>query len=260
MTAQFTATVQERWPLGGALEITLFVPELVRSLRPGSAVLVRAGPGLSPYLRRTFYPTAIEAETWTFRIPSSPDWGHAWLRTLTAGAEVDCLGPVGNGWQLSRGVRNVLCLGVGEHAWSLLPLITSADAAGLAVTFVAGASATRDSVPANRLPPGVEYHLVTADGRPDVTPSLMSTLSDLLPWADTLVAAGQNTLYRPLAATIEAARYGPLGGFAQVLYQADLLCGVGACQACAADVAGGRRRVCLRGPVFDLVDVVHRDG
>jgi glutamate dehydrogenase (NADP+) len=57
-------------------------------------VLVRAGPGLAPYLRRTFYPVALDAETWTLRIPPSGDWGHAWLRSLQPGAEVDCLGPV----------------------------------------------------------------------------------------------------------------------------------------------------------------------
>ena len=74
------------------------------------------------------------------------------------GAEVDCVGPVGNGWGVNPGagngapaslaaagasVRNLLCLSQGEPAWSLLPLISWADAAGLAVTFVA-----RRAVPA----------------------------------------------------------------------------------------------------------------
>jgi dihydroorotate dehydrogenase electron transfer subunit len=260
MTAQITATVSERRPVGAGLELTLFAPELARALGPGRAVLVRAGPGLAPYLRRTFYPIAIGTETWTLRIPPSRDWGHAWLRTVAVGAEIDCLGPVGNGWQVSAGVRNLLCLGQGEYAWSLLPLISWADAAGLAVTLVAGASIARESLPAHLLPPSVEYHLVTADGRPEVTASLLSTLSDLLPWADGLIAAAPNGLYEPLAATIEGVRYGLTSGFAQVLYETDFLCGVGACQACAADVAGGRRRVCLRGPVFDLVSVVQRVG
>ena len=260
MSRQYTATVLERRPLGGALEVVLHAPELARDLAPGRAVLVQAGPGQAPYLRRTFYPVSIGPDTWTLHIPPSGDWGHAWLRSVQPGAEVDCLGPVGNGWQAMQGVRNLLCVGEGEFAWSLLPLISWADAAGLAVAFVAGASTARDTIPASRLPPGVEYHLVTADGRPLVRPTLLDTLSDLAPWADLLAAAGPNALYAPLADTVGAARYGVAEGFAQVLYETSFLCGSGACQACAADVAGGRRRVCLRGPVSDLVDVVHRGG
>ena len=57
-----------------------------------------------------------------------------------------------------------------------------------------------------------------------------------------------------LAAAVRAVRYEISAGFAQVLYPAHFLCGIGACQSCVADVAGGRRRICLRGPVFDLSD------
>ena len=60
-------------------------PELARRLVPGQAVLVKCGWGLEPYLRRTFYPIAIDAETWTLRVPPSGDWGHAWLRARALG-------------------------------------------------------------------------------------------------------------------------------------------------------------------------------
>ena len=55
---------------------------------------------------------------------------------------------------------------------------------------------------------------------------------------------------------MKAVRYEISRGFVQALYPATFLCGNGACQTCVADVAGGRRRVCQRGPVFDLADVV----
>ena len=137
----------------------------------------------------------------------------------------------------------------------MLPLIAQADAAGLSVALVAGAATTRGALPAQRLPAGVEYHLVTGDGQPDIRGPLMSTLSDLLPWADVLAASAPLEAYGVLAETISSARYALPRGFAQVIYPMQFLCGVGACQACVADVAGRRRRVCLRGPVFDLVDV-----
>jgi dihydroorotate dehydrogenase electron transfer subunit len=253
---QTNATLISRQSSGPSQELVLHAPDLVRQIAPGQAVLVRAGPGLDPYLRRTFYPVGLDAETWTLRLPPSADWGAAWLRTAAPGLEIDCLGPVGNGFSVAAGVRNLLCIGEGDPAWSLLPLLSWAAAAGLAVTFAIGAVTARDSIPAARLPAAVEYHLVTQDGRQDPAGTLLSTLSDLLPWADAVCAAGSVDFYARLADTIKAARYGLTRGLAQVLYPATFLCGTGACQSCVADVAGGRRRVCLRGPVFDLTDVV----
>lgn len=257
---QAIATLIERRATGAALELVLRSPELARLLAPGQPVLVKPGPALSPYLRRTFYPIALGPEDFTLRIAPSTDWGDAWLRVAPVGAEVDCLGPVGVGFSVESGVRNLLCVGEGERAWSLLPLIGWADAAGLSVTFVVGSQSTRWALPAARLPAGVEYHLVTSDGRADVVQPLLSTLSDLLPWADAMCVTLSVDAYPALGETVRAARYALSSGFAQALYSAPFLCGTGACQACVADVAGGRRRVCLRGPVFDLVDIVGRTG
>ena len=256
---QAIGTIVDRQAVGPAVEVVLRAPEIARLLAPGQAVLVKASPTLSPYLRRTVYPVAINAEHLTLRIAPSTDWGDAWLRVAPVGGEVDCLGPVGNGFSVEGGVRNLLCVGEGAQAWSLLPLIGWADAAGLSVTFVAGARSTRWALPPARLPEGVEYHLVSSDGSPDVVHPLMSTLSDLLPWADALCAAMAGDALGVLADTVRAARFALSPGFAQALYPAQFLCGTGACQACVADVAGGRRRVCLRGPVFDLVDLVAKE-
>jgi dihydroorotate dehydrogenase electron transfer subunit len=261
---QATGTITERRAAGAALELVVRSPEIARLLAPGQPVLVKAGPTLSPYLRRTFYPIALGAQDFTLRISPSSDWGDAWLRVMPVGAEIDCLGPVGNGFSVDTGVRNLLCVGEGAQAWSLLPLIGWADAAGLSVTFVAGAQSVRyahsGALPPARLPAGVEYHLVSSDGRPDVVRPLMSTLSDLLPWADALCAAMTGDAYDALADTVRAARYRLSRGFAQAIYPSQFLCGTGACQACVSDVAGGRRRVCLRGPVFDLTDIVGKQG
>lgn len=260
---QTTATLIARTSVGPAQELALQAPELARALGPGQAVLLKTGWGQDLYLRRTFYPVAIDDETWTVRVPPGSDWGHAWLRAAPVGTQVDCLGPVGIGFSVPLGVRNVLCIGVGESAWSLLPVVALAEGRGLSVTLAMEARTARELIPAQRLPAAVEYHAITADGGGTAgqwTDLLAGPPSGarpgLLAWADAVSAAGPLAFYGQLAAAVKSVRYEISRGFAQVLYPATFLCGMGACQSCVADVAGGRRRVCLRGPVFDLADVI----
>jgi len=260
---QTTATLITRMTTGPAQELTLRAPELARALVPGQAVLVKCGWGLEPYLRRTFYPIAVDDETWTLRVPPGSDWGHAWLRAAPVGTPIDCLGPVGVGYLVPLGVRNLLCVGVGELAWTLMPVVTQAAARGLSVALAMEARTPRELIPAQRLTAAVEYHTLTADGRRIesqwaglLAGEASGAQPGLIAWADVVVAAAPLTFYGQLAAAVKAVRYDISRGFAQVLYPATFLCGSGACQTCVADVAGGRRRVCLRGPVFDLADVV----
>jgi dihydroorotate dehydrogenase electron transfer subunit len=259
---QTAAELINRRAVGPSQEITLRSPELARALSPGQAVLVKTGWGFEPYLRRTFYPIAIDDETWTIRVPPGGDWGHAWLRAAAVGTAIDCLGPVGIGYLVPLGVRNVLCVGVGEPAWALMPVVHLTVARGLSVALAMEARTVRELIPAQRLPAAVEYHAITADaGRTEsqwadlLSGSASGSGPGLLGWADVVVAAAPLSFYGQLAAAVKAVRYEISRGFAQVLYPATFLCGTGACQSCVADVAGGRRRVCLRGPVFDLADV-----
>ena len=125
------------------------------------------------------------------------------------------------------------------------------------------ARTSRELIPAQRLPAAVEYHALTADGRRIesqwaelLAGAASGARPGLLAWADVVVAAAPLAFYGQLAAAVKAVRYEISRGFVQALYPATFLCGNGACQTCVADVAGGRRRVCQRGPVFDLADVV----
>jgi dihydroorotate dehydrogenase electron transfer subunit len=260
---QTTAELIDRRTAGPAQELTLRAPDLARALTPGQAVLVKCGWGLEPYLRRTFHPIAADDEIWTLRVPPGGDWGHAWLRAAPVGTAIDCLGPVGIGYLVPLGVRNLLCVGVGELAWALMPVVAQAADRGLSVALAMEARTARELIPTQRLPAAVEYHALTADGRRIesqwaelLTGAASGPQPGMLAWAEVVVAAAPVAFYGPLAAGVKAVRYEISRGFVQALYPATFLCGNGACQTCVADVAGGRRRVCQRGPVFDLMDVV----
>lgn len=262
---QVQAEITERRFTGANQELRLSAPALAGLLNPGQPVLVRGPWGRDPYLRRAFYPIGINGESWLLRLPPGGDWGAAWLSAAPIGSSVDCLGPIGNGFAVPPGTRNLLCLGEAEMSWTLLPLIEQAAAppafggrpAGLAVTVAVEGLRQRDLVPATRLPPTVEYHLATLDGSQGHRGRLEALLPDWLAWADAVCAAGSLAFYQRLADAVQAVRFRLERGFAQVLYEAPMLCGYGACQSCRVDLATGRRRACLRGPVFDLVDVHH---
>lgn len=252
---QVKAKLIDRSLTGTSQELQFHAPKLALALQPGQPLLIRSGWGFDPYLRRTLYPIATDAERFTLRLPPSGDRGLSWLRMVPLGSEIDCLGPVGVGFSFPAGIRNLLCLGEGDGGWSLLPVVTQADANHLAVTLAVEANSARNTVPAQRLPLSTEYRIATVDGSAGRKGRLDALLPDLLRWADAVIAAASMPFYRRLADAIEAQRVVLARDFAQALYPGNFLCGVGACHACAADVAGGRRRVCLRGPVFDLVDL-----
>lgn len=260
---QVQAEIVERRFAGASQELRLLAPALVAQMVPGQPVLVRAGWGRDPFLRRTFYPIGIDRETWLLRLSPGGDWGYAWLSTAPIGTTVDCLGPIGNGYVVPPGTRNLLCLGEEQATWYLLPLVEQAAApptlagraAGMAVTLACEALSERDVIPPSRLPPTVELFLSTLDGSQGRRGRLDALLSEWLVWADAVVAAGSLQFYERLHLATQNARFQIERGFMQVLYPAPILCGTGACQACRVELVSGRRRACLRGPVFDLLDL-----
>ncbi len=253
---QVQAKLVERRQEGAAQLLSLQAPELARKLSPGRPVLVQTGQGLDPYLRRTLYPVSLAEETFTLRLPPSGDRGYATLRMMPVTSTLDCLGPIGVGYTFPQGARRILCMGEGDATWTLLPAVIRGDAEGLTVTLAMETTSQRSAISATYLPLTVEYQLATLDGSRGRKGRLREILPDLLVWADAILIAGSLAFYRLLGDAIEEHRVIFSRGFAQALYPGTFLCGTGACLACAADVAGGRRRVCLRGPVFDLVDLL----
>ena len=240
----------------GGQELRIQAPALARELKPGQPVLVHGAWGADPLLRRMFYPIQIEAESWVLRLPPSGDRAHAWLRAAPIGTQIDCLGPIGAGFHRPADRRRVLCLGQEGESWTVLPAATLCAEDGAQVALVLIGASRRDLVPPARVPPLVEVHLQVPDGDANTLGRLARQLSEMITWADLVLAAGDLAFYAELASIIREARFGLQRGFAQLLHPVRLMCGYGACQACAVDLVAGSRQVCVSGPVFDLVDVV----
>lgn len=190
---------------------------------------------------------------WRLLLPPLDDPGARWLAGLPPGAPVNLLGPFGQGFTLPPQRRNLLLLAEAPFVPLLLPLMDAMLDRGGRVTLLLPGEAAMDSALAAQLPLAVEVRT----GEPWAAlpgAGWEAQLSELLPWADALCGVIPAPHRQTLAEAIRRHRFRLEPGYAQVWVEADLVCGVGACLACAVEVSGGGvTRACVHGPVFDLV-------
>ena len=183
------------------------------------------------------------------------DAGYAWLAKQEIGDPLDLLGPFGNGFSLLPEMQNLLLLADIEDDpawfWKLLPLCEQALDKGGRVTYLIRA-ANEESV-AGLVPfLPVQVEVRTTLGASQWLEQVGSTLA----WADQVCAGVPAESYGELLTLVRTTRFRVDRNFAQVLVNADLLCGVGACLVCVIPIArGGLTRACVHGPVFDLTDL-----
>lgn len=175
-----------------------------------------------------------------------PDPGYAWLTRLEKQEPINVIGLLGNGFRLEESTHNLLLTAPAERMAALLPLVEPVLDRGGRVTVLVRSERPPTELNA-RLPLAVEVH--TAADEAEWT----AALQELLPWADQLCAALPSAQCAPLANQVRNKRFRLEPGFAQVLLDAPLYCGVGACLACVVPLSsGGVTRACVHGPVFDL--------
>lgn len=225
-------------------------PELARAARPGQFLLVRE-PGA--FLRHPF---------WFHRRDRRPPgkglcsllygWdepGGAYLRGLHAGDVLDVLGPLGRGYRVHEGSRNLLLIAEGWGTGPLVGLAEAEAARGKVVTLLAGAADAGGLYPSALLPEQAEVTVATADGSAGYRGPVADLASEHWGWADEVYAAGPPSLYRRLRDVQE-------GGWprkrVQALLEGPRPCGVGACYLCSVETRRGPRLLCRDGPAFYL--------
>jgi dihydroorotate dehydrogenase electron transfer subunit len=244
------AIVSERRALGPALwEIWCAAPGL-SDFQPGQFFLL-AGP---TYLRRALFAARCDAESLSFLVKGAPDPFTAWLVSRAPGDTLDLLGPSGRGFAPPR--RGARWLLVAETAADVGPLWRQLDlalAAGAEVILLTGATHAAAIFPPGALPVAVEVRVATVDGSWGKHGSVAGLLSDALPWADRVGASGSRALYRALQREVQAVRPGLTGDSVEVLLaDVPLVCGLGACLACAIHSERRVHLACQDGLVFDL--------
>ena len=272
------ATVVENARVYGDTYVTWFhAPELGRGAYPGQFLMLRcsddaaygseacAGHADDPLLPRpmSYHRVCVGAH--------GPEWailyevvgrGTAWLAARRPGDRVYGWGPLGRGYHVGRGSRNLLLVAGGIGVAPLVWLADDAVARGLNVTIIIGARSAAHVFPSALLPKEVEVVVTTDDGSAGRAGFVTEPFAELLEWCDQPFACGPNAMF---AAMATVARTAGVRRSVQVLLEERMACGTGLCYGCAVEVRvrgrtarlGGRsmKLVCKDGPRFDVRDV-----
>lgn len=234
--------------LGEHTLLTLHAPEIAAQARPGQFVEIKISGGPeAPFWRRPF--SICRAQKARIELLIKPvGKGSAWLAQCAAGARLDLLGPLGNGFS-TRAAGSALLVGGG---FGVAPLFFLADRLRKQkrdVELFIGGRCREDLLlreESRKL--GAEVSCSTDDGsfghNGRVTELLQRRLEKMSGrvW---IAACGPKPMLKAVA---ELARKKSIP--AQLSLEERMACGLGVCNGCVVKADGRYQRVCQDGPVF----------
>ena len=242
---------------GGLVEITVRLPHLAATARPGEFAQLRAWDGVEPLLRRPFSVAWTEGESCAF-VLEAVGVGTRLLVALRPGDRLHALGPLGNGFGLDPAPARAVIVSGGLGCAPFPLLVRELRRSGCGEVVVLSGAATADRLyPAERFRRGdgairvVETTDDGSRGRRGLVTELVTSVCD----AEAAVyACGPNPMLAALAETLDRLPRPPLR--AEVSLEAPMGCGFGTCLGCALPAAGGEWFLCCRrGPVMEVSQV-----
>ncbi|WP_018664049.1 dihydroorotate dehydrogenase electron transfer subunit [Heyndrickxia acidiproducens] len=232
--------------------------ELARQVaRPGQFIHIRIGSGIDPLLRRPISIASVDSGQSEISILyRAQGKGTKMMAALPAGASLDVLGPLGNGFPVDalRAGQKALLVGGGIGVPPLYELSKQLTASGVEVHHVLGFESAANAFYIDEFSALAPTFVATVDG----SLGTKGFVTDILAgddWAfDCIYACGPAAMLQAL----EAAYPGRRGFFS---LEERMACGIGACYACVCrpknDPAGSTsKKVCSDGPVFEMGEVV----
>lgn len=233
-------------------KLTVYAPDICQQAKPGQFVHIRIVSSRDPLLRRplSIAETDIQQGTVGF-IYRVVGLGTQLLAHINQGDTIDCMGPLGNGFEIN--CHRPLLIGGGMGT---APLVFLAQRlCPRPMEIILGGRSREEMFWADVLATLCDnIHITTDDGsvgRRGVTIDLLPELLRNNSY-DVIYACGP----RPMLGGI-AQLACECGVPCQVSLEEHMACGVGACLSCTcATKYGGRKKVCADGPVFRAEEVV----
>lgn len=237
-------------PAPGMRLLWLEAPRIAGAARPGQFVMVRCGEGADPLLRRPLSIHRTAGRGGLALLFEMVGRGTAWLAGRAPGDPVDLLGPLGNGFRVAPGCRDILLVAGGIGIAPLAFLADEALGAGARVGLLQGARTGSLLCPRHCLPPGAAVVCVTDDGSCGRQGLVTGLVEEFAAGAEQVFACGPAGMYREMAG-LECLKGKPV----QLSLEERMACGLGACLGCVVRTTGGPKRVCHDGPVFEMGDI-----
>jgi dihydroorotate dehydrogenase electron transfer subunit len=275
MKIGYAEVVENERLYGDTWVMWLRAPELAQGAYPGQFVMLRCSDDAQYALHEGAQPpqsvdydpllprpmsyhrvrVGTEGQEWSI-LYDVVGRGTAWLSHRQPGDRIYAWGPLGVGYKVGRGSKNLLLVGGGI---GIAPLVWLADIAveqGRNVTLVIGARSAEHVFPAKLLPQEAEVIVTTDDGSAGRKGFATEPFAELLEWCDQAFACGPTPMFRAMA---DVARRSKVRRSVQALLEERMGCGTGICYGCAVQVRvrGGRamKLVCKDGPRFEIRDV-----
>lgn len=184
--------------------------------------------------------------------------GTRGIATLAPGDDFNIAGPLGVGFKLQRGWRNIVVLGRGVGLATLAPLSQLAADYGVGVTAILSAR-NPEVVMSRQLFEGLGARTITVldTDNSSAVENVERIIEELIAEqkADAFFTCGSNRLLKLMQ------RLGKKHGIpGQVAVEQIMVCGFGACYVCVRtfEIDGKRllKRVCRDGPVFNMQEAV----
>ena len=232
--------------------LTLDAPDFGRSAVPGQFLHIKTGPSWDPLLRRPMSIFRIRPQGVSLLVRDVGP-GSGMIARAAPGDYLDCIGPLGRGFQLDHQRQSrLLMVGGGYGVAPLIGLAELALGRGAEVVLLVGAASADYVFPARQVPPAVEYHAATMDGSVGHAGYVTELVPRFLDWADAVFGCGPHGMLESLARECRARPSTPV----QLAMEQRMGCAMGVCLGCVTPTVRGYRRVCRDGPVFPADELI----
>ncbi|EFI84635.1 oxidoreductase NAD-binding domain protein [Listeria grayi DSM 20601] len=250
---QTTMTVVKQTEIARHVYELVLQGENVATMQPGQFLMVRP-VRTELLLRRPIsicsYDKAAGTCTLLYRVEGA---GTKDFSKLQSNDSVDCLGPLGTGFDVSEaqtaGVKSALLIGGGIGVPPMYQLGKELAAQGIEVTFVNGFQSHTDIFYEKEMAAYGSVHIATVDGSYG-TQGFVTDITRKLPEPDRVYSCGP----RPM---LQAVKSSYAGSKTYLSLEERMACGIGACYACVCPKkdTDSWLKVCEDGPVFRADEV-----
>ncbi len=230
--------------------------EVAKKASPGQFVMIRLNDSFTPLLRRPFSIHDSDGKSYFSIMIKVVGKGTRYLQGLSAGDKIKILGPLGKGFDFSDTKSCSIHIGGGIGIAPMLLAVKNSIKLKKDTLLFYGARSANEIFLEDKLS-GLDCSTFycTDDGSfgtkdfvsVEVEKYIRSNGSDNLE----MFACGPHPLLKALSKIAEQYSI-PL----QVSCEERMACGMGACLGCSCTTAGGNKKTCIDGPVFDSREII----